>query len=375
MPRSRAPETVALDDIIIDIVRARHPQTVRQVYYRLVSRGQVPKTEKGYEKVIQRLGWLRKQRVLPFSWIVDPGRGYNMPYNYKNPGDLLQRYAHAYSTTPWYDQPGRDATWEDEYIWGSEVRDKQMHLYPVVAVESRSLASIVEPTCRRWSVPLYPLGGQPSITLLYELSESYHRHLEWPDRLPMPPDIDDRQLSCYGMLYIGDYDPAGLSIEETMQTHLFNDFKMSFAHWERLAITEEQAADLHAEGLSGDRKAGEKRHPEVEYTVEAEAMDADDICELLDERLAEILPRNIRDAVSAADDREIERLRRLGEIVGRDGLEATLARLDGGDAPPDTRIDGLTDEDWGRLDRIESLAEDIRDLARTSLGRDRRLAE
>ena len=328
MPRSRADATVALDDRICELMRQHHPRTVRQVYYRLVSLGLIDKTEKGYQKVIVRLTWLRKHGHIPFGWIIDPGRGHYEPQVYSDPGQLFQRYAGGYRTSPWFeanmptDLTPRDGDlywrWKGGDLAGTEV---------VVAVESRSLAAIVEPTCRRWCVPMFPFGGQPSLTLLDDWASSAHKGIaEFPQRL-VRAKMDASATNDSLVLYIGDYDPAGLTIEETARRDLLEYWHAGARKWERLAITAEQAADLDAEGLSHERKDGEQRHPEVEYCVEAEAMDAPDIVELLEDRLAEVLPEERLDAVAADDRRVVERIREVGEIVSGLGIDGVLRVL------------------------------------------------
>ena len=48
-------EMAAIRDAIIEVLRADHPQTVRQVFYQLVTRGVIEKTEAEYQTTVIRL--------------------------------------------------------------------------------------------------------------------------------------------------------------------------------------------------------------------------------------------------------------------------------------------------------------------------------
>ena len=66
-------EITRIEDALYDIVEAENPMTVRQVFYRAVSAGLVPKTEDAYEKTVQRLLLRmrkREERPLPWRWIA-----------------------------------------------------------------------------------------------------------------------------------------------------------------------------------------------------------------------------------------------------------------------------------------------------------------
>jgi alkylated DNA nucleotide flippase Atl1 len=68
-------EMTALRGALFEIVREQRPMTVRQVFYRAVSRGVVAKTENEYNRTVGRL--LKEMRLagdLPWSWIVDNTR-------------------------------------------------------------------------------------------------------------------------------------------------------------------------------------------------------------------------------------------------------------------------------------------------------------
>jgi hypothetical protein len=60
-----------LKDTIYGVVEEDQPMTVRQVFYRLVSLGAIPKTESQYKSMGRLLVNMRRAEELPFDWIVD----------------------------------------------------------------------------------------------------------------------------------------------------------------------------------------------------------------------------------------------------------------------------------------------------------------
>ena len=60
---------------ITDILSKDNPQTVRQVFYQLVARGVIEKTEGEYKRtVIRLLSEMRLDDQIPWDWIVDESR-------------------------------------------------------------------------------------------------------------------------------------------------------------------------------------------------------------------------------------------------------------------------------------------------------------
>ena len=93
--------------------------------------------------------------------------------------------------------------------------------------ESDSIAGTLVDIAHRWRVPLYPIKGQSSETFAYNAAQLW---LDQPWRRPV-------------VLYIGDHDPAGLEIEESLHAKLLG-FADSLHHepeFSRLGVTWQQA--------------------------------------------------------------------------------------------------------------------------------------
>ena len=287
MPARATPENAAIDQRMIDLLAERSPQTVRQLYYRLVAEGLIPKSDAAAKKVDKRLTALRKARIVDIEAIADPGRGDGeRPPSWDGGGRFIEDAAAAYQRSP----------------WGT------LGALPVVLLESRSLAGILAATCARWRVPLFAFAGQPSMSFLHAVAEFTRRNYERAGR-NQPVDV----------LYLGDHDPGGLTIEETAERDLRGWHRAKLAEWDRLAVTAAQADDLHARGLSGPRKAGDPRHPELAFTVEAEAYTADQLVGVLDDALRARLSDTALEQAERADDLERRRLVKLGRFLTKDG--------------------------------------------------------
>ena len=256
-------QVAQLDKQIFDVLREDHPQSVRHIFYRLTDPRlpePVEKSERGYRHVQNRVAELRRSGGLPFSWISDATRmGYHVP-TYGNEADFLRTVSRGYRADVW-----RDAD-----------------VYCEVWCESRSIAGVIRPDCERLAVSLYPAGGFTSMTLAWESAQIIK---DWANGRPAV------------VLYIGDYDRAGVHIDVDIKRklveHLVNDVVVDFR---RLGINEDQIAryDLPTK----PPKAGDRRALHVKETVEAEAMPAHILRGLLTSEIEALLPP---DAVRAAE--------------------------------------------------------------------------
>jgi hypothetical protein len=82
--RSKA-DIEAIKGAIYDVIEEDPPMTVRQVFYQLVVRGVIEKTERAYQgTVIRLLADMRLEGDLPFDWIVDESRRRRITRTYDN---------------------------------------------------------------------------------------------------------------------------------------------------------------------------------------------------------------------------------------------------------------------------------------------------
>lgn len=269
-----------LDAQIIAALENDHPQSVRHVFY-LMTDPRLPepveKSDRGYRHVQDRCVKLRRAGRVPYNWIADMSRRGYFVNTYSDASDFLCSMAGLYRSNLW-----RDADYRCE-VW----------------VESRSIASVLLADCRELAVDLYPCGGFSSLSFVHEAAE-LHNSLD-----------DSRPLT---VLYVGDYDPAGVlidrSLERELRKHLRSDIELGF---ERIAINEEQieAYDLPTK----PRKGGDRRSLHVASTVEAEAMPAHIIRSLLRERIEALLPEHALEVAQVAERSEREHIERIANMM------------------------------------------------------------
>src|SRR5262249_41276685 len=94
--RTRA-EITAIRDAIVEVVEDDPPMTVRQVFYQLVARTIVEKTEEEYHHTVIRLMTeMRLDGSLPFSSVVDETRRVRVTQTFDDLADAIEQTAQFY---------------------------------------------------------------------------------------------------------------------------------------------------------------------------------------------------------------------------------------------------------------------------------------
>lgn len=256
---------------ILDVLKEDHPQSVRHVFYRMTNPRlpePVEKTDRGYNQVQYQITQMRRDGILPYGWIADATRrGYHVN-TFGDRAEFIRRVSGMYRADLW----------------------EKADLYCEVWCESRSIAGVIEDDCNDLAVSLYPCGGFASITFAFEGAQAINQR------------TDDGFLPAE-IIFIGDYDPAGVLIDRALETeirkHLDPDIEL---HFHRLAITPAQISyyDLPTK----PRNAGDKRALHVQETVEAEAMPAGLLRQLLRDRIEAHLPSDALRIAKIAEESE-----------------------------------------------------------------------
>lgn len=275
-------QTEQLDLQIIEVLKADHPQSVRHIFYRMTDPRlpePVEKSDKGYRHVQERCVKLRRYGRIPYRWIADMSRaGYHIT-TFDGASDFVNRVTGLYRADLWANAEYRCEVW----------------------AESRSIASVIRADCGELAVSLYPCGGFSSLSFVHQAAECLNA------------EEDERPLV---ILYIGDYDPAGVLIDQALERelrlHLNPGIQMDFR---RIAINEEQIEvyDLPTK----PRKESDKRSLHITETVEAEAMPARTLRHLLRSEVEILLPENALQVAKVAESNERAHLRRMAQMLSR----------------------------------------------------------
>ena len=294
--RRRSPAQIEqLERQILDVLKADNPQSVRHVFYRMTDPRlpePVDKSEAGYRQVQQRVAAMRRAGSIPYGWIADMTRRGHRVDTFANAGEFIKAQMHLYRADLW--------------------RDARVHCE--VWAESRSIAAVVEDDCYDLAVPLYPCGGFASLTLCYEAATEINELLAGSTRRDVV------------ILFIGDYDPAGVLIdqhvEREIRAHLAPGFALDFR---RLAINRDQIAayDLPTK----PRKANDRRRLDIRETVEAEAMPAGDLRGMVRSEVESLLPAGALERAKVAEESERDGLIALGIWVETFGTQQSVDGL------------------------------------------------
>lgn len=285
-PRITKAELLLLDEGIIQTVRKHRPCSVRQVFYQLTDPrlpAFVEKSDRGYARVQARCLLLRRSGRIKYRWIADMSRRAYRTSVFENASNFVERMSSHYRADLW-----RDADVICE-VW----------------VESRSIASSVMELCDRYAVNLYPCGGFSSVSFVHSAAEELNSNgLEKP----------------LVLLFIGDYDPAGVLIDVALQrelrSHLDPSIELIF---KRIGINREmvETYDLPTK----PRKPGDKRSLHVPFTVEAEALPASTLRSLLEAEIVALLPSRALEIARVAEESERSHLKLMAELLSSDNDE------------------------------------------------------
>jgi len=196
----------------------RHPMTLRQVHYRLVSRDDIvyPNTLSAYDTLS---GWLRDDRlagIVPWSWMEDRMRVARGWKGWDVPAEFLREALSGYHRDPWQDEA------QDHYV--------------EVWLEKDALSGIFSDTLGYYRVVLNVGRGYDSWTSIKRASERYLLR-------------EDEDIATT-VLYFGDFDPSG----EDMHRSLIERLEELGARPEvvKVALTHDDARRLPGDVTKAD---------------------------------------------------------------------------------------------------------------------------
>ena len=313
--RKTKAETAAFNDAIWEICAINQPLSARQCYYRAVVAGLVDKDTAGSRKNEQMIGhalevmrergvaqydfdtpppmeepWvLRSMGIIPFEWITDNTRTRFQADLHDSKTDALADMARYYRRDLWRSQPQHVEVWS----------------------ESDSIGGVLMDVTDEYGVALLPCRGQSSKRFIWDSAQSYQR-------LGKP-------VVC---LYVGDFDPAGLDIGQSVEDRL-ERYGAEDVEFIRLAVTPEQVLDLDlpGHGLNPKHPAPvlERFIDECDSygipreAVEAEALPPDDLRQLVQDAIEGYIDQRQWEIELAVEQQERQGLAALALADMQDG--------------------------------------------------------
>jgi hypothetical protein len=183
-PREETRIVLAQVDEVLREYREHLPLTVRQIFYRLVGAFGYPKTEQAYERLGNYLVRARRARMIPFEGIRDDTASVMDHLHFDGEEDF---YAYVHEL-------GRN--YEQDKLAGQGYAIR-LHC------EAEGMMPQMHAALKDFSVPVYSCSGFDSLTARRALARWFHDSYVYRDKLPV-------------MLHLGDYDPDGESIFESL---------------------------------------------------------------------------------------------------------------------------------------------------------------
>jgi hypothetical protein len=175
----------AIRTAIRDVIEDDPPMTVRQVFYQLVARGAIEKTELAYQgTVIRLMTEMRLDGSLSYSWVVDESRRVRITETYDSIQDALEQTAQFYRRSALAQAPDYIEIW----------------------CEKDALAGVLWDVTSDYDVPLMVSRGMPSLTFLHASAQAIRNAAE-----------RDKKTFIY---QFGDHDPSGVLIPKTIERRL-----------------------------------------------------------------------------------------------------------------------------------------------------------
>lgn len=183
-PREETRIVLAQVDEVLREYRAHLPLTVRQIFYRLVGAFGYPKTEQAYERLGNYLVRARRARLIPFDYIRDDSASVMDHMHFDDEEDFY-RYVNRL---------GRDFT---KNKMAGQAHALRLHC------EAEGMMPQMHSALEDFSVPVYSCSGFDSLTSRRQLARWFHDSYVYWGKVPV-------------MLHLGDYDPDGESIFESL---------------------------------------------------------------------------------------------------------------------------------------------------------------
>jgi len=150
----------------------------------------------------------RRNGEIPVEWVADAsGRETIFPsYGYSSMWDYIEMKLSTRS----YMRDWRD--YQDNYI--------------ELVVEKKGLVPFYQSICREYHIPITPIGGDASICFCHELGERLQ-------------SMQDQGKTCY-VLYFGDFNWKGYSIQEAMKKNIAHFSSHKTVNIKRVGLTVDQ---------------------------------------------------------------------------------------------------------------------------------------
>lgn len=217
----------ATREILADLGANDIKPTVRQLFYLLVDRKLVEKTAKGYEKLKEQTGRMRKGGYIAMDALIDGTRERLDWRFYERPSEALLDAAESFERNPWADQPTVCELW----------------------MEAGTHKEMLRPVAEELSVSMICTHGSSSISQLDIAAKAINARWQYEGKATK-------------IIYVGDHDPAGIDMSSKLHERLCEVHMIPEASVvERVAVTVEQIKNPRRPLPTRPAKKGDTRTP------------------------------------------------------------------------------------------------------------------
>jgi hypothetical protein len=175
--RQPALELIEKCNDILDRYHAEgYDMTLRQLYYQLVSAGEIPNNQREYNRLGVIVNDARLAGLIDWDYIVDRTRNVRSLAHWDEPSDILEAVSQQYLIDKWEGQEFRPEVW----------------------IEKDALAGVFERVCNSLDVPMLSCRGYTSQSEMYAASVRFSGYA-------------DNNQTPY-ILHFGDHDPSGMDM-------------------------------------------------------------------------------------------------------------------------------------------------------------------
>jgi hypothetical protein len=273
-PRGALGQTaLAIRDEVESLTEEYDQMAVRQAYYALTVRGVVEKTEAAYRQVQRQILSMRREGILPWSFIADGTRWQRKPETWDDVNDALNQVKRTYRRNLWRSQHIRVEVW----------------------LEKDALASIVSEVTELWDVSLMVSRGQSSDTFIWNAAQAANEAWSRTSRDPVPTTTQ--------IFALYDADRSGRvaadKVREKLQLHSLGPIYFAL-----LAVTDEQIEEWHLPTRPAKENADE-------VAVELDAVPPKQLVELVDDAISGLVDKAAWRIEKQIEESEREILSRL----------------------------------------------------------------
>jgi hypothetical protein len=269
----------AIDGIkqaIFDVISDDPPMTVRQVFYQLVARGVIEKTERQYQQTVIRLMTdMRIADELPFEWVIDESRRRRITQTFESISNALE------STAKFYRRSALEAANDYLEIW----------------CEKDALSGLLWEVTSDYDVPLMVSRGMPSLTFMHGTAQEI-AHAE------------ESGKSTY-IYQFGDWDPSGVLIPKSIEARLeqmCEELGCEPPYVERVALTKAHIIEFNLPTRPTKRDGNRHANSFEGESVELDALPPRILREMVREVIGRHISPRMLTGIRAAEESERELL-------------------------------------------------------------------